>query len=155
MKRFGTIIGDAVTLNHVDFRPEGGVSRATSAPVTEVATFYFDSGPPDDAFESCQKFIENCEKETGQAVLGWAYGITHEEIEREGVKGKGAVLLIGWYDIAKAPSQDRDTADVVAIRYTGRVGKITWPSERRMCSSRTFSFCVRRLRRSRCTTLPF
>ena len=61
-----------------------------------MATFYFDGQPPEDCFESCQKFIGICEKEADQQVLGWAYGVTHEEIEREGVKGKGAVLLIGW-----------------------------------------------------------
>jgi hypothetical protein len=68
-----------------------------NAPITEVATFYFEGAPPDDAFESCKKFIENCEATNPpQKVYGWAYGTTHEEIEREGVKGKGAMLLIGW-----------------------------------------------------------
>jgi hypothetical protein len=30
------------------------------------------------------------------AVFDFRYGTTYEEIEREGVKGKGAILLIGW-----------------------------------------------------------
>ncbi len=72
------------------------MKRATSQPVTEVATFYFDGAPPEDAVESVTKFIDVCQKESGQTVAGWAYGITHEEIEKDGVKGKGGVLLIGW-----------------------------------------------------------
>lgn len=95
-KTFGTIIGGDISLIHVDFQPEGGATKAMGAPVTEVATFHFDGAPPDDAYDSCKKFIEICEKEAEQKVYGWSYGITHEEIEKDGVKGKGAVLLIGW-----------------------------------------------------------
>ncbi|KAK5172992.1 uncharacterized protein LTR77_003114 [Saxophila tyrrhenica] len=95
-KSFGTIIGGGLSLAHIDFQPEGGATRAMSAPVTEVVTFYFEGGPPDDSFESCKKFLETCEKESQQKVYGWAYGTTYEEIEKDGVKGKGAVLLIGW-----------------------------------------------------------
>lgn len=96
VERFKTIIDGAFGLVHVDFAPEGGAKRAMSAPITEVATFYFDGEPPSDAYESCKKFIEVSEKEATQKVYGWAYGTTHEEVEREGVKGKGTVLLIGW-----------------------------------------------------------
>ncbi len=96
-KSFGTIIGGDISLIHVDFKPEGGAIKSMGAPVTEVATFYFDGGPPEDAYESCKKFIEICEKEEPEKkIYRWAYGTTHEEIEKDGVKGKGAVLLIGW-----------------------------------------------------------
>jgi hypothetical protein len=71
-KEFGAIIGGDLNLVHVDFKPEGGANRAMSAPVTEVATFYFDGSPPEDAFESCKKFVEVCEKEAEQKVLGWS-----------------------------------------------------------------------------------
>lgn len=64
--------------------------------MTEVATFFFEGAPPDDAYESTKKFVETCQKETGEDVAGWAYGVSHEEIEKDGVKGRGAVLLIGW-----------------------------------------------------------
>jgi hypothetical protein len=88
------VLGGDITVTHQDLKPAGGLKAAMSAPVTEVATFYFDGGPPDDAYESCEKFIKACENDA--KVHGWAYGITQEEIEREGVKGIGAVLAIGW-----------------------------------------------------------
>ena len=91
------VVGGDISVTHQDLRPAGGLKAAMSAPVTEVATFYFDGGPPDDAFESCEKFIKACEGEA--KVLGWAYGVTQEEIEREGVKGFGAVLAIGWESV--------------------------------------------------------
>ena len=72
------------------------VASSLSAPVTEIATFYFDGAPPDDAFESAKKCIEIIGKDAGENVLGWSYGITHEDIEKDGVKGKGAVLTVGW-----------------------------------------------------------
>ena len=98
-KKFQSIMSEDPHLFHVDFQPDGGLQAAMSGPVTEIATFYFDGGPPDDARESCAKFIDICEKEGNVMVSGWSYGITHEEIEREGVKGKGAVLTIGWESV--------------------------------------------------------
>lgn len=96
LNTFKTIIGGPFSLVHVDFTPADGVKRALSAPVTELATFYWDGAPPDDAVSSVEKFIKAWEAEAGEGKVRWAYGVTHEEIEREGVKGKGAVLLIGW-----------------------------------------------------------
>lgn len=93
------ILGGDITVQHQDFKPEGGLNASMSAPVTEVATFYFDGAPPDDAYESCKSFIEICEKEGNAKIYGWSYGITQEEIEREGVKGYGAVLTIGWENV--------------------------------------------------------
>ena len=29
-------------------------------------------------------------------ILGWAFGTTHEVIEKDGVKGRGNVLVVGW-----------------------------------------------------------
>ena len=90
------VLGGDIDVSHQDLKPDGGLHAAMSAPVTEVATFYFEGGPPDDAFESCKKFIDVCEKEGNAKITGWAYGITQEEIEKEGVKGYGAILTIGW-----------------------------------------------------------
>jgi hypothetical protein len=28
--------------------------------------------------------------------MGWAFGTTHEVIERDGVRGKGNMLMVGW-----------------------------------------------------------
>jgi len=100
LQRFKSIMAGPPHLVHVDFSPDGGVSRALSAPVTEVATFYWSNGPPENALQSAREFLELCEKEEPDSgITGWAYGTTHEEIEKEGVKGKGAVLLIGWPDV--------------------------------------------------------
>lgn len=93
------VLGGAISVQHQDMKPEGGLKAAMNAPVTEVATFYFDGKPPDDAYESAKKFIETCEKEAEGKVSGWAYGITQEEIEKDGVKGYGAVLCIGWESV--------------------------------------------------------
>ncbi|KAK1059663.1 hypothetical protein LTR12_002051 [Friedmanniomyces endolithicus] len=60
---------------HVDFRPFTAFIRATEAPVTEVATFYFEGSAPT------------------------AAGLSHEELESEGVKGTAAMLLIGWESV--------------------------------------------------------
>jgi hypothetical protein len=95
-EKFTTIIGGPISLIHVDFNPPGAAKKALSANVTEAATFYFDGAPNDDAFESAKKFFEACKPE---ADVPWAYGITHEEIEKDGVKGKGAVLLVGWENV--------------------------------------------------------
>jgi hypothetical protein len=47
-ENMGTIHTDVPDVVHVDFLPERGVSAALSAPVTEVATFYYDEAPPRD-----------------------------------------------------------------------------------------------------------
>jgi hypothetical protein len=93
------VLGGDIAVTHQDQKPDGGLQKSMGAPVTEVATFYFDGAPPDDAYESCKKFIDICEKDGGAKVYGWSYGITQEEIEREGVKGYGAVLTIGWENV--------------------------------------------------------
>lgn len=75
--------------------------KSFSAPATEVATFYFDGQPPNDYLEVAEGFLKDCEKEGVDGVLSWAVGLTHEEIEKEGVKGKGAMLAIGWESVDK------------------------------------------------------
>lgn len=94
-----TILDGNIHVQHQDLQPSGGLKASISAPVTEVATFYFDGAPPEDAYESCKKFIEICEKDGNAKIYGWSYGITQEEIEREGTKGIGAVLTIGWENV--------------------------------------------------------
>ena len=82
---------------HVDFKPDGGLAAALSAPVTEVATFFHDGAPPEGHEANVAKFRENAEKhEAAKDILGVAYGTTYEEVEKDGVKGKAAVLAIGW-----------------------------------------------------------
>ena len=100
LNKFRNIMADAPNLVHVDFEDQACRKAALSAPVTEVATFYFDDGPPEfsKASEGVKKALDNCQNETKFKIRGYGYGYTHEELEKEGVKGKGkaAVLLIGW-----------------------------------------------------------
>lgn len=46
--------------------------------------------------ESVKGALEAMEKDTGMSLKRWAWGVTHEELEYEGVKGKAAVLALGW-----------------------------------------------------------
>ena len=94
-QKLGTIHTGVADVVHVDFEPEEGVSEALSAPVTEVATFYYDKAPPETAFEGAKTLIEGLKKD-GVKVLGWAFGTTHEVIEKDGARGKGNVLVVGW-----------------------------------------------------------
>lgn len=92
---------------HVDFRPESGVSTALSAPVTEVATFHYEKGPPERAFDGARTLLEALKKD-GVKVLGWAFGMTHEVIERDDVRGQGNVLVVGWESV-EAHAQSHST----------------------------------------------
>ena len=93
--KFTSIIGGDLKMMHADFQPEGALNKAFAAPVTEFATFYFDGEPAagyiDDVMK-CASIIEN----EAEGYLGGAVGITYETVEHEGVKGKAAVLAIGW-----------------------------------------------------------
>lgn len=97
MQRFGQVISDptTVSLTHVDFSSPGNLAKALSAPITEIATFYFDGAPPSDYGSGVEK-AEHWIGGVGGGYLGLAWGTTHEEVERDGVKGKAAVVAIGW-----------------------------------------------------------
>ena len=99
LQRFLTIADGSPSIAHADLEPAGAVSKALAAPVTEVATFYFDSAPPGDALDNAHKFVKMVEDGHTEGYLGAAVGVTHEEIEREGVKGKGLVIAIGWASV--------------------------------------------------------
>ncbi|KAK0312212.1 hypothetical protein LTR01_003126 [Friedmanniomyces endolithicus] len=88
-----------VTPYHVEFRPFTAFMRATEAPVTEVATFYFDGSAPTGVLDRFTRFREVLNKQHVSGVLGAAAGLSHEELESEGVKGTAAVLLIGWESV--------------------------------------------------------
>ncbi|KAK4544538.1 hypothetical protein LTR36_004110 [Oleoguttula mirabilis] len=82
--------------HHVEFEPFSEYARAVAAPVTEVATLYYDGLPPADCMDGLremrQVFVDH-------QISGWlalAAGLTHEDVEYEGVEGKAAVLVIGW-----------------------------------------------------------
>jgi heme-degrading monooxygenase HmoA len=97
LQRCATIMAGPVGIFHVDFEPAGELGKALKAPVTEIATFYCEGEPGKDWKSNAAKAGEWLEKEaTAAGYLGGAYGITHEEVEYKGVKGKAAVIAIGW-----------------------------------------------------------
>jgi hypothetical protein len=103
LQRFLSIVGDGpLTMHHADLEPAGDVRRAMAAPVTEIATFYFGGDAPSDYLDGVHKFRDILEKEGSDGYLGAAIGITHEDnVEKDGHKGKGAVLIIGWESVLK------------------------------------------------------
>lgn len=96
---FKSITTDKVSLFHADLQPAGAVSKALSAPVTEIATFYFGGEAPSDYLEGVLKFGQATEAANPEGYLGSAVGLIHEEVEKDGHKGKGAVLVVGWSSV--------------------------------------------------------
>ncbi|KAK5693508.1 hypothetical protein LTR97_010077 [Elasticomyces elasticus] len=112
MNRLNSICEGNVSGMHIDFVPAGGLSKTLSAPATEVppstsavsilhtdfslqiATFYFDREPVSDYTDNVAKLDKALQGIDG--YLGYTIGITHETLEKEDVKGKAAVLTIGW-----------------------------------------------------------
>lgn len=96
LSRLQTVMSGGADLSHVDFEPSHSVlQQALSAPVTEFATFYFDSQPNTDWLSNAGKAAEWLRKEA-KGFVDIAYGITHEVVEYQGVKGKAAVIAVGW-----------------------------------------------------------
>ncbi|KAK4951951.1 hypothetical protein LTR10_009871 [Elasticomyces elasticus] len=94
MNRLNSICEGNVSGMHIDFVPAGGLSKTLSAPATEIATFYFDGEPEADYTDNVAKLDKALQGIDG--YLGYTIGITHETLEKEDVKGKAAVLTIGW-----------------------------------------------------------
>ncbi|SMY28711.1 unnamed protein product [Zymoseptoria tritici ST99CH_1A5] len=99
--RILALIDGAPSMIHTDLEPAASVAPALAAPVTEIATFYFGGEAPEDYISGVHKFRDILEKEKSDGYLGAAIGLTVEEVEREGHKGKGAVLVIGWESVEK------------------------------------------------------
>lgn len=93
--------GDPTLFCHADFQPPTSLTKTLSAPVTELATFYFEGAPQADYLQNVGKFAETLEREKPEGFLAAAYGLTHEVLEREGVKGKALVLTIGWQSVER------------------------------------------------------
>ena len=107
---------------HVDFEPQRGLHEALSAPVTEVATFAFEGGPPEDAFQNIEKAAEALKK-GGATFHGWSYGTTHETVANEGFEGKNAVLVAGWESVEKHMEVRGSQAFKDNMRYLGNGAK--------------------------------
>ena len=68
---------------------------------------YFDGGPPEDYLDTLASLRPLTEKLDG--MVASAAGITYEELEYEGVKGKAVVLVAGWESV-EAHAAFKETA---------------------------------------------
>ncbi|KAM3422044.1 hypothetical protein BST61_g2420 [Cercospora zeina] len=114
LNRFLTIVGGELQMMHAKLEPSGELTKALSAPVTEIATFYFGSdGAPEGYVEGVGKFKEIMEKEKSDGFIAAAVGLTVEDNvkspAKKDVEGKAAVLVIGWESVEKH-MQFRETA---------------------------------------------
>lgn len=99
LQRCAQIMAGPADIAHVDFGPDGeALSKALSAPVTEIATLYYEGQPGANWSGDMVKVGEVIEK-AAEGFLGAAYGVTHEEVEYQGVKGKAAMLAVGWTSV--------------------------------------------------------
>lgn len=100
MKKLAAILGGPpIYFFHADFKPEGSLNKTFSAPVTEIAVFGFEGGPPEDYLDNVAKLSKIFDEEKPDGYLGMSAGVTYEEIEKDGVKGKAAVVAIGWQSV--------------------------------------------------------
>lgn len=106
---------DSGGIYHVDFEPFEDLAKAIAAPVTEVARFYFDDGPPADYMDGFLKVLEILKKEPGEGLHAAVAGVTYEELEYEGVKGKVVILVVGWQsvDAHKAFKETQTFKDII------------------------------------------
>lgn len=82
---------------HVDFQPELELEGVLGAPVTELATFYCEGEVGSGWLGDAGKAAEWLGREArGDGFRGMVYGVSHEEIEYKGVKGKAGAVAIGW-----------------------------------------------------------
>ncbi|KIW78342.1 hypothetical protein Z517_08177 [Fonsecaea pedrosoi CBS 271.37] len=85
----------------INFEPAEGLLKALGAPVTEIATFYFEGTPSDEYLAGVCVFQSAVKAEVDSGPLASAAGMTHAEVERDGVKGKAVKLVIGWESVER------------------------------------------------------
>lgn len=81
---------------NVDLDPADEAMKSFDAPVTEFANVLFAADPPETYIAGVNQFRDAVTKAPVKGVLSSAVGFTHEEIQLEGVKGKGALLVVGF-----------------------------------------------------------
>lgn len=84
---------------HVDFLPEGASDKVFGAPMTEVAMAYYDGAVPAEYVDVVLAFGKRIAREGVEGCLGMVVGITHEDVQMEEVKGKAALVCLGWQSI--------------------------------------------------------
>jgi hypothetical protein len=85
---------------HVDFQPLSGCYRASSAPVTEVARFYYDESPPEGILDGFHEFGRLFDSHKMTGACGYAAGLSREGVQHGEAQAKIIVVLIGWTSIA-------------------------------------------------------
>ncbi|QIX00863.1 hypothetical protein AMS68_006380 [Peltaster fructicola] len=95
--RVKTIITGPPQITHVEFKPAGALHETLSASVTEIATFYFDSEVPAEYGNGIDEWSAVADQIPNAKSIAW--GATYESIEKDDVRGKAAVVLIGWASV--------------------------------------------------------
>jgi hypothetical protein len=102
-QKFLSIKGGDHSIIHVDFQPGNDIhDKALTAPVTELATFLYDSAVPESFDSAVQNIAKAMESDKTPGFQGAAYGYASEEeiTTLDGKKGKGAaVLAVGWDNV--------------------------------------------------------
>lgn len=101
LKQFLSIAAGAPTIVHTDFTPHSALETALAAPVTEVVKCYLDNESATAAYDVSKASAFLDQGKDVEGYKGGAVGTTYEEMEKDGVKGKGAVLAIGWESVQK------------------------------------------------------
>lgn len=96
MQQIGSVVSDRIHMFHVDLEPFDNFHLAMKSPITEIATFYFKGEPPADYLDAFYEFRKAAEEEEDFGLLASAAGVTHEEVDLEGIKGKAVVFIAGW-----------------------------------------------------------
>lgn len=102
LKRLEPILAGSPQLVHFRLESPSDLAAAVSAPVTELATLYIPEKMSsfDDDMSSFAKILT----EYAEGFLGSAFSWIMEDVEHEsfgpGVKGRAAILAIGWSSIS-------------------------------------------------------
>lgn len=103
-----SVVSGPAGMLHVDFEPSDTFTKATtSAPVTEVATFYFDPSLTTTPEANVLKFrdVVNAAGKEIDGFWGAAAGVSYEtdvkSLSTEGVSGTAVVLVLGWESVEK------------------------------------------------------
>jgi len=84
-------------LHHV--RYSAPMTKAVTAPITEMLTFYFPADVEESSFElAWEQFIDALSKNS-DGYVGSAGGWVVEDLEYQGQPGKAYVVAIGWESI--------------------------------------------------------
>ncbi|KAK3075817.1 hypothetical protein LTR53_000519 [Teratosphaeriaceae sp. CCFEE 6253] len=115
--------GDAY---HVDFSPFHDFELATASPVTEVARFYFNGPAPAHVLAGFTKFGEALNAQLVAGLRGVAAGLTQEDVEYEGVRGRAVMLVMGWLSVEDhvAFKETQLFKDAVKLLPVAEAGKI-------------------------------